>query len=80
MKPLTVALGIALIIGGIIGLANLKAADSTGTGYALVGADLERFRSDFNAAKDHVRAVLLVARASAPGSLSFASLASTASK
>lgn len=29
--------------------------------WAVLGADLEPFRSDFNARRDHVRAVLLVA-------------------
>ena len=49
-----------LTVSGLAVLARLKAADSIDNGVALVGADFEPFRSDFNAAKDHVRAVLLV--------------------
>jgi argininosuccinate synthase len=60
MNYLKAALATALIVGSLVGLAHLQAADSASTGYSLVGEDLERFRSDFNAAKDHVRAVLLV--------------------
>jgi hypothetical protein len=35
-------------------------ARSAAPGYEIVGKDLEPFRSAFNAASDHVRAVLLV--------------------
>ena len=56
---LTVAL-VLLVVAGLFGLVRSVASAPEEKGYALVGADIEPFRSDFNAAKDRVRAVLLV--------------------
>lgn len=49
-----------LAAGAILGLAHGLLGRSDEQAYVIVGEDLEPFRTNFNAASDHVRAVLLV--------------------
>ena len=63
IRMLKLEIGLILLlvlVGGLIGLARSPAASAEAVGYATLEADLDPFRADFNAAQDHVRAVLLV--------------------
>ena len=52
---------ILLVVGGLVGwVRTTLAAEKAATTYQVVSSELEPFRSAFNDASDHVRAVLLV--------------------
>ena len=63
MKHLRLGLilvGLSLMHAAVVGVAHSSATKADPRGYAVLGQDLEPFRSEFNAKTDHVRAVLLV--------------------
>lgn len=63
MKQLRLGLilvALSLVHAATAGVAPSSAAKPDPRGYAVLGSDLEPFRSDFNAKADDVRAVLLV--------------------
>ncbi len=52
---------VLLAVGGLVGwVTTSRAAEKAAATYQVVNSELEPFRSRFNDASDHVRAVLLV--------------------
>lgn len=60
LKAELLVLAGVLALAVVFGLQGVLADSASKQDYAVIGGDLEPFRTAFNQASDHVRAVLLV--------------------